>query len=523
MTVPPDSGSQTTAAFDDSRVTEIRAQFQRFGIPPAMLERLFAFAPVGFQLYDASGRSLITNPAFMEMFGVAPPPEYNVMEDEIAERQGVLGLIRRAFAGEAVRVPPVWYDPRELTKVKVGVGRRVAFDSTFFPVFDAEGRVTHVGVVFKDVSAELLAREDAEAERDLLRALVAQSGDGIIVADATGELRLFNPEAARQHGRSLEKVGPEKWAEAYGIEDEEGQPLPLERMPLWRAIHGETVTNACWVVRRPDGSRRLLVGTATPLRRADGSLRGAMIITRDETERRRVDEERRIAEFKDQFIGILGHDLRVPLTAIKAAAHTLARKQYATETELRASVDRLMQRIDRSADRMSRMIGDVLDFTRARMGGGIAVERRPADLGAVALAVVEELRAIHPDREIRLEMQGILAGDWDADRLAQVVQNLLANALAHGEADTTVQVAVEGSDAEVRLSVHNDGPPIPPETLVRVFDPFRRGAAPRGGREEGIGLGLFIVRSLVEAHGGRVHVHSAASTGTTFTVRLPRG
>lgn len=517
----PAGGSKSTAS-DDGRVAELQTQLKRLAVPRVMLERLFAFAPVGLQLYDANGRSLLTNAAFVEMFGIAPPPEYNVMEDEIAERNGVLGLIRRAFAGETVRVPPVWYDPRELTRVKITQGRRVAIDSLFFPVFDADGRVTHVGVVVQDVSAVLLAREEVEAERDLLRALVEQSGDGIIVADAGGMLRLFNPEAARQHGRGYARVGAEQWAETYGLEDEEGRPLPLETTPLWRAMHGATVTDARWVVRRPDGSRRLLVGTATPLLRPDGSPRGAMIITRDETERRRADEERRIALFKDRVIGILGHDLRVPLTSIRAAADALARKQDAPEAELRASVERLVERIDRSADRMSRMIAEVLDFTRARVGDGIPVVRRPADLGAVALAVVEELRAGHPDRDLRLETRGALAGSWDADRLAQVVQNLLGNALVHGEEQRPVRVVVDGSGPDVELSVHNEGPPIPAQTLERIFDPFRRGAAPHG-RDEGLGLGLFIVRSIIEAHGGRIDVRSAAPAGTTFTVRLPRG
>lgn len=503
-------------------VDEVHAQLEKLVVPPAMLERLFAYAPVGFQLYEASGHSLLTNRAFLEMFGSIPPPDYNVLEDEIAEREGVLGLIRRAFAGEVVRVPPVWYDPRELKKVRVPSGRRVAIDSTFFPVFDRDGRVTHVGVVFKDVSAELIAQQEAEAERDLLRALVAQSGDGILVVDEQGALRLFNPEAARQHGRSLENLSLVKWAEVFQLETEEGQHLPLERSPLWRALQGEAVASAFWRVRRPDGSRRLLSGTATPLRRVDGALYGAMIITRDETERRLAAEERRIAQFKDRMIGILGHDLRTPLTAIRASAALLAKEDGASEAELRAMVKRLTGVIDRSAERMSRMIGDVLDFTRARIGGGIQIVRRRTDLGAVTLGVVEELRAIDPAREIRFESRGSLVGEWDADRLAQVVQNLVGNALSHGDPAAPVTVTIDGSDAEVRLTVRNEGAPIPPETLVRLFDPFRRGADARRGRYEGLGLGLFIVRSLVEAHGGHVQARSNAPSGTTLTVLLPR-
>src|SRR5690348_12613124 len=109
--------------------------------PLGLLEGIFAACPVPLQLYSVKGRSLLTNRAFLDLFGVAPPPEYNVLEDEVAREQGVLALIRRAFAGETVSVPPVWYDPRELTQVKVSEGRRVAMSATFVPILDAGGEV----------------------------------------------------------------------------------------------------------------------------------------------------------------------------------------------------------------------------------------------------------------------------------------------------------------------------------------------------------------------------------------------
>src|SRR5204863_112267 len=158
------------------------------------------FSPNALQVYEASGRCLVVNPAFVALFGSAPPPEYNVLQDDIAERNGVLDLIHRAFAGETVTVGPMWYDLRELRQVPVREGRRVAVSSTFFPLFDREGRVGHVGIVFKDLTPEMEAREQAEQERDLPRAIFMQSGDGIVVCDAEGIIRGFNPEAARQPG-----------------------------------------------------------------------------------------------------------------------------------------------------------------------------------------------------------------------------------------------------------------------------------------------------------------------------------
>src|SRR5581483_2922205 len=130
-----------------------------------ILQALFAVAPVGFQIYDAGGRSVLVNQAFRDLFGSEPPPEYNVLIDEIAASSGVLELVKRAFAGEVVNTPPFWYDPRELRQVKVTEGRRVAITSTFFPLRSPAGAVTHVGIVFKDVTPEMDNRAHEERAR----------------------------------------------------------------------------------------------------------------------------------------------------------------------------------------------------------------------------------------------------------------------------------------------------------------------------------------------------------------------
>src|SRR3954471_3896641 len=156
-------------------LASIRAAIGSVAEPLALLEGLFAVAPFGLQVYDAQGRSLAVNQAFLDLFGSAPPPGYNVLTDDIAERQGFLPLIRSAFAGQTVRIPVTWYDPRELRSVRVEQGNRVAIDTTMFPVHDRGGGVTHVAVLFKDVTSEQTAREDTERERDLLRSREEES------------------------------------------------------------------------------------------------------------------------------------------------------------------------------------------------------------------------------------------------------------------------------------------------------------------------------------------------------------
>ena len=215
---------------------DIRSTLARIPNPIAVLESLFALAPVGFQIYEASGRSILVNQAFLDMFGSEPPPGYNVLNDEIAAKNGVLDLIRRAFPGETVAVPPVWYDPRELTQVKVEKANRVAMQATFFPLFDRRGQVSHVAIVFKDMTAEMVHREALEQERELLSAIVDQVAEGILMADERGVMRLVNRAAAGIGAKN--GIPVERWTQEHGLVHPDGRPLAAEETPLWRALQG---------------------------------------------------------------------------------------------------------------------------------------------------------------------------------------------------------------------------------------------------------------------------------------------
>lgn len=219
-------------------------------------------------------------------------------------------------------------------------------------------------------------------------------------------------------------------------------------------------------------------------------------------------------QFRDQFIGVLSHDLRNPLGAIVAGAALLA---LAEDHPQRRS--RVVTRIISSAQRMERMIADLLDVTHVRLGGTMALRRRPADLEQVCEEAMIEIHAAHPDAVVRLQVNGDLRGGWDPDRLAQVVSNLIGNAIQHGGGTSITVTGHEETDA-VTLAVHNGGPPIPPEVLPFVFEPLARGHAEDA--RHSIGLGLFIARAIVSAHGGDIRVTSSTAAGTTFTVALPK-
>lgn len=239
----------------------------------------------------------------------------------------------------------------------------------------------------------------------------------------------------------------------------------------------------------------------------------------DITERKRAEAEHVTeVEFRDRFIGILGHDLRNPLASILFAATALRQRPDVSQAHAKT-----LGRIITSAERMSRMISDLLDLTRSRLGGGIIIEPKPADLRAICQQAIDELEGIRPSSPILLDVPGNAEGVWDRDRVAQVLSNLLSNALEYSAPQTPVRVAVREHGANLLIEVNNQGPTIPPEVMATIFDPFRQGSqSGRAGTRRGLGLGLFIARQIIQAHGGSLTVASTPDQGTTFSVRLPR-
>ncbi len=229
-------------------------------------------------------------------------------------------------------------------------------------------------------------------------------------------------------------------------------------------------------------------------------------------QRQQLEETLRLNE---TFVAAVGHDLRNPLNAIVMATEMIV--AGANDPLSRAAAERLRA----SGRRMARMIDDLFDLSRARLGSGIPVECADMDLLAVAKHVIAEHATTAPNRPIALVHEGDAQGSWDRGRIEQVVANLVGNAIRHGKVDAPISVAVNGAnDARVSIAVHNGGT-IPGELLPHLFDPFRSSNDHRA-RTEGLGLGLYIVHQIVAAHGGTIEVRSSEEAGTTFEVKLPR-
>ncbi|MDQ3365018.1 MAG: ATP-binding protein [Myxococcota bacterium] len=284
---------------------------------------------------------------------------------------------------------------------------------------------------------------------------------------------------------------------------------------------GEPYIDECRT-HRPDGAIRWIAIAADAHPSLGAALPNVLGIVHDVTDGKRAEEEHarvveelsRAVHISEMFVGILGHDLRNPLSAILSGAQLLAADARDEKSA------RVLSLVLSSGERMGRMIDQLLDFTRARLGEGIPLDRDTVDLAELAAEAVAEGKSSATSCALRLTTSGETVGSWDRDRLAQILSNLVGNAIQHGQAAGNVEVVVDGTKPErVTLSVHNEGL-IPLHLVPVIFNPFR-GTVQKRGKSKGLGLGLYVARQIALAHGGELSVEPTA-TGTIFTLTLRR-
>ena len=225
-------------------------------------------------------------------------------------------------------------------------------------------------------------------------------------------------------------------------------------------------------------------------------------------------------ESKEMFLAILGHDLRSPLGAVMMSAGFMLDTGELDEPHLT-----LTRRIASSSKRMEQMVGDLLDFTRSRLGNGIPIVRAPMSVNKAVHDVVDEVLAGDPSRSITIDARGGESVDWDCSRVSQAITNLLLNAVEHSAPGSVVTVKVAGDARDVTITVHNEGTPLTPEQLNGIFGSMK--AAQQRGKDSAgplghLGLGLYIAERIAHAHGGTIKVESSHSGGTSFALSLPR-
>jgi K+-sensing histidine kinase KdpD len=218
------------------------------------------------------------------------------------------------------------------------------------------------------------------------------------------------------------------------------------------------------------------------------------------------------------FIGTLVHDFRGPLAAVHDSAQALVTRGKLDDKQVK-----LVSQIETGTSRISRLVSNLIDAVRIRLGKGMPIAPAPMDIGTAVQEAAKEAQAAHPGRKLLIETSGDLEGEWDRARVGQVLSNLIGNAVLHGLKTSAIAVAAKGAGQEVILSVHNEGA-IPPDAVATVFDPLPRGEDENQIQSEKArpDLGLFITKEIVTAHGGKIAVTSSEKEGTAFTVHLPR-
>jgi PAS domain S-box-containing protein len=390
----------------------------------------------------------------------------------------------------------------------------VYFDFVYAPLRAGDSAIDGVLVCGFEVTAQIRAAHElsrllaiAEASERQFRELVENLPELAWTARPDGFIDYYNRRWYEYTGTTFEQVQGWGWksvldpatldavVERWQHSIETGEPFEME-----------------YPLRGADGAFRWFLTRVRPLHDADGRM------VRWFGSNTNIDERRRNDDFRETFLGILGHDLRNPLSTILTTIQVLAMRQETPD-----DIRKWLGRVTASGVRMQRMIEQLLDLTRARLTDGIPVTLSPeeVDLAPLVGKIADEVRAAHPRSTIEVRVEGNCSARIDFDRIEQVVSNLLGNAVTHGDSTTPIRVVLASRPTAVSMTVHNYGAPIDPAFLPLLFNPFARGGNARGP-SAGLGLGLYVSGRIIDAHGGKLSVESSQEAGTRFQVVLPR-
>lgn len=466
----------------------------------ARFRALFDSAMDGVVVADDDGRYLAANPAALALFGLT-------REQLVTRRVHEIGWVKDVAepenAWERFRNEGQQRGQFVLTRPD-GEVRTLEYSATAEFV-----RGQHLSVL-RDVTEQASVHEATRRAEQRFRSLVAATSQIVWTTNAAGRKVEDSPSWRAFTGQTAQE-----WLDA-GTQSSAVHPDDRQRTRLaWsEAVANKSFYEVEYRLRRADGEYRAVVARGIPVLNDDGTMREWVGTITDIEDKKRVDAELEAnMVLREQLLAIVGHDLQNPLAAILFDSQKMLKRDGLNATESRSAA-----RIANSAGRMSRMITQLLDLSRARMGGGIPVDLQLANLSRVCRQVIEELEVAHPTRRIVYEETTELTARIDPDRIAEVVSNLTGNALQHG-GTSTVTVRLREVGPVATLEVHNLGEAIPADVLPHVFDPFRRGK--RETKSTSLGLGLYIAHQIMAAHGGALTVTSTPEDGTRFTAKLP--
>jgi PAS domain S-box-containing protein len=484
---------------------QIRQSEQRF-------RRLIALAPDGIYIADMDGRYTDANDAGCRLLGLP--------------RGAIVGKTIPDFLRpeDAPRLVPL---KEELARGAVSVGewtlRRgdgqefpAEVSTTILPDGSWLGFVRDISDRKRAEAARAaISREtarlyaDEARQRAWLRSLVDQMPEGVVILDGAGRIVMTNRAVSSFVSEGAGDAEPE--APILDLLQPNGCPLLAAELPAARALErGESSVGLELSLRDAHGAVVPVLVSAAPIRADDGAITGATLLVQDIT---RLKELERLRE---EWASVVAHDLRQPVSAISLSVESL-KAMSAPEIPERSA--RAIARIRSAATRLGRMVDDLFDASRIE-AHRLSVSPRAVDLCALVSTLVEGLRAATGDHEIVVDVPGGQSAFIDPDRIQQVLTNLITNAAKYGEAGTAIRVEAREHDGLVDLAVTNRGPGIPAEEIPTLFSRFGRTRRAQAGGTPGTGLGLYIAKGLVEAHGGRIWVDSTPGQSTTFHVTV---
>lgn len=378
-----------------------------------------------------------------------------------------------------------------------------------------DGGVRVLGVI-RDITEQRRAEDQREealrelaGERRWLLTLIERSPVAFILVEGEGENVVFNRRAQELIAGGEGKATLEEMKHATCYPD--GSPMPLDRIPSRRALRGEWVIAEEVALCRKDGTVIPALVSAGPIEDEAGNRLGAVVVIED------IRPLKELERMREEWTSVVAHDLRQPVTVISTQAQMLARKLGEENPELSSKVEHILS----SSKQMNRMIGDLLDFSRIE-ARRLTLDRQQVQLPGLVRAVAERMADELRGHEVIVEAPaGLPLLSADPLRLEQVLTNLLSNAVKYGKPDAPVRVSVEASPGEMAVSVINEGKGIAPEELPQIFARFHRARGARESKVAGLGLGLYITRGIIEAHGGRITAASEPGRLTTFRFTLP--
>src|SRR5437763_12102299 len=369
--------------------------------------------------------------------------------------------------------------------------------------------VTHLAAGLRSaLKSQALVKEQGR-----LAAIFEHSMEGILTVDNALRIIDFNPAMQRLTGWSESEVLGRFYYEVLRPRDRQGNEVGLQGSPILQAFAGQSVVNREMMISARDGQRFDVSVTASCIRSSKGEPMNGILNVRDVTLEREQEEER------STFISVISHELQTPIAIIKGYASTLARTDALLDAE--ALHSRLVA-IEEEADRLNKLVGNLLYASRIQ-AGGLQMELAPLDLSHLVQGVVRRLQAKSQDFTVTLDLLPNLPTVMaDRDRIEEVLQNLLDNAIKYSPRQRNLTVACKATGDEVIVSVRDTGMGISLRDQEHIFNRFHRVGESIAHSMPGAGLGLYICRAIVEAHGGQIWVESTLHEGSTFSFSLPR-